>query len=648
MTRAFPVAQAVKLSLILGVTTGSCLLGSNFKVHAESGTGAHRQPQITSVKLAQNSSAISRFQTFAEADELYQKGQLQAAENLYRKVKSEFAASDRRRTAIYEVDKLPGDGQVYWRNANEGLQQNLDSKIFLPLQLLLSNYPEFIKGHLLLAEACQNKPEACKNSAKDGQPKNALEVLERAVELYPDEPELLKAKINALEKEQKFLEASIAARQFATIYVDYPEAPEFEQLAEKNLQRHHSKLNDDLRFQGIFSAVVGGVKAFSTKDWQAGVSGFETVSMLLQGESAFGKEVADKLVKQYQQEGKLLEDPQVLNYVRGIGGRLEPLMGRKFDYEYYVIQDSSINAFALPGGKVFVNTGAILAANSEAELAGLLSHELAHAVLSHGFQRVAQGKFISSLSNVIPMPDMLQEMVGKEHSRENERQADILGTRVLTKAGYAADGLRNLMATLNAKSGGKSETSWQSTHPAPAERVTYLENLIQSNNYNRYAFEGVKKHKEIQDLIQGVTPSIATTNPGSQPDEKPPKANLNPGSKPTRGVVAIASGQTRDNVEIRIDGGKVESNRNFTINFIVENRSDRPFAFVPLYAEVVTESGKKLKTRFSSAQAQVPAKGTIKGEVQVLGQTWNSQGSQNLTLVIKESTGGGRIFRIPF
>ncbi|MBD2494001.1 hypothetical protein [Nostoc sp. FACHB-280] len=173
-------------------------------------------------------------------------------------------------------------------------------------------------------------------------------------------------------------------------------------------------------------------------------------------------------------------------------------------------------------------------------------------------------------------------------------------------------------------------------------------NLIKSNNYNRYAFEGVKKHKEIQDLIQGVTPSIATTNPGTQPDEKPPKGNLNTGSKPTRGAVAIAAVQTRDNVEIRIDGGKVESARNFTINFIVENRSDRPFAFVPLYAEVVTESGKKLKTRFSSAQAQVPAKGTIKGEVQVLGQTWNSQGSQNLTLVIKESTGGGRIFRIPF
>ncbi|MCC5634348.1 M48 family metalloprotease [Nostoc sp. CHAB 5844] len=161
-----------------------------------------------------------------------------------------------------------------------------------------------------------------------------------------------------------------------------------------------------MRFQGILSAVVNGVKAFSTKDWKSGVSGFETVSMLLQGESAFGKEISDKLVKQYQQESKLVEDSQVLNYVRGISGRLEPLMGRKFDYEYYVIEDNSINAFALPGGKVFVNTGAILATNSEAELAGLLNHEISHAVLSHGFQRVAQGQSISSLGNVISISDM--------------------------------------------------------------------------------------------------------------------------------------------------------------------------------------------------------------------------------------------------
>jgi hypothetical protein len=644
MTRASQVAQAIQLSLIFSATTSGLLLGTNIAADAKSGMDTPRQISTTSIQIAQKSPAVSRFETLAAADELYKKGQLQAAETLYRKVKPEFPAREKRRTAIYEVEQLPGDAQVYWRNANEGLKQNLDSKIFLPLQLLVSNYPEFIKGHLLLAEACQKKAEACKANAKSDQPNNALEVLEQAVELYPDEPELLKAKIKALEDEKQFLAAAIAAKQFATIYIDYPEAPEFTKIAEQNLQRHQSQLNESLRFQGIFSAVVGAVNAFRTQNLQSGVSGLQTVAMLAQGESAFGKAISDKYVEQYRQQDRLVDDPQVINYVKGVGSRLTALMGRDFEYEYYVVKDNSLNAFALPGGKIFVNTGAIMATNSEAELAGLLSHEIAHAVLSHGFQRIAQSQFITSLSNVVPLSDMFQEMVVKEYSRDNERQADILGTRVLSKAGYAADGLRNLMVTLNAQSGGKQRTSWQSTHPAPADRVEYLESLITKNNYNRYAYEGVKKHKEIQNLLQGIAPSANTPTP--------PQANRgNQNSsrkKPVRGNVALTGGQTRDNIEIRIDGAKVESERNFSINFIVENRSDRPFAFVPLYSQLVTESGKKLSIRFSLADATIPAGGTLKGTVQVLGQPWKSQDLQNLTLVIKESTGGGRIFRISF
>ncbi|MBH8562464.1 M48 family metalloprotease [Nostoc sp. CENA67] len=651
MTRTSQLAQAAQLSLILGVTTSSWLLGVNLTVDAESRTVTGGKLETTGIELAQKSQGVNRFQVLAEADELFQTGRPKEAENLYRQVKPAFSPVENKRTAIYEVEQLPGDGQVYWRNANEGLQQNLDSKIFLSLQLLTENYPEFIKGHLLLAEACQKKSEACKNNAKAEQPKNDLEVLERAGELYPDEPDLLKAKIKALENKEQFLEASIAARQFVTIFVDYPEAPEFASLAEKNLKRHQSKLNESLRIQGVFSALVGAAKTISTLNWKSQISGFQTLSMLLQGESAFGKFMSDKLVEKYRQEDKLVQEPQVLNYVRGIGGRLAPLMGRNFEYEYYVIKDSSINAFALPGGKIFVNTGAILNTNSEAELAGLLGHEIAHAVLSHTFQRIAQSQFLSSLSNVIPMSNLFQDMVGKEHSREQERQADILGTRVLNKAGYAADGLRNLMATLNAQYGGKERTDWQSTHPAPAERVEYLESLIERNKYNRYAYEGVKKHKEIQNLLQGISPSPNTKPPAqaNRLNQNTSRANQNtPRSKPIRGNVAITGGQTRDNVEIRIDGAKVESNRNFSINFVVVNRSDRPFAFVPLYAQVVTENGKKLSTRFSSADVLVPAGGTTKGTVQVLGQSWNSQGSQNLTLVIKESTGGGRLFRISF
>ena len=79
-----------------------------------------------------------------------------------------------------------------------------------------------------------------------------------------------------------------------------------------------------------------------------------------------------------------------------------------------------------------------------------------------------------------------------------ERQADVLGTRILVSAGYAADGVRNLMVTLNEGKEDMGVLAWLSTHPETAERVRYLEELIVNNGYNRYAYEGVVSHAKMR------------------------------------------------------------------------------------------------------------------------------------------------------
>lgn len=117
---------------------------------------------------------------------------------------------------------------------------------------------------------------------------------------------------------------------------------------------------------------------------------------------------------------------------------MTPYMGRDFEYEYYVVKDPNINAFALPGGKIVVNTGAIMAADSEAEIAGLLGHEIAHAVLSHGFLKVARANFLNSsgqllgsvqeLQQGVPFITRMSALVNLAYSREAETQSDILGT----------------------------------------------------------------------------------------------------------------------------------------------------------------------------------------------------------------------------
>ncbi|MEL7244661.1 MAG: M48 family metalloprotease, partial [Cyanobacteria bacterium J06573_2] len=90
-----------------------------------------------------------------------------------------------------------------------------------------------------------------------------------------------------------------------------------------------------------------------------------------------------------------------------------------------------------------------------------------------------------------------------DYSRDMERQADRLGTRLLTAGGYAADGLRNLTLTMK-KQQKNAPPAWLSTHPGGAERVSYLEELISTNGYNRYAYEGVAKHQQIKDKVKQI------------------------------------------------------------------------------------------------------------------------------------------------
>ncbi|MEL6139799.1 MAG: M48 family metalloprotease, partial [Cyanobacteria bacterium J06628_6] len=120
--------------------------------------------------------------------------------------------------------------------------------------------------------------------------------------------------------------------------------------------------------------------------------------------------------------------------------------------------------------------------------------------LSHGLQSVFRDDLIAQLGSEVPLGDFVANMLSLHYSRQQERQSDILGTRVLATAGYAADGLRNFMATLGANTT-SNQPEYLSSHPASASRVEYLETLIQRNGYNRYALEGVDRHSEIQAMV---------------------------------------------------------------------------------------------------------------------------------------------------
>lgn len=436
---------------------------------------------------------LARQEKLIQADQLFMSGQLAAAQKLYRAAKEPFltgepAEETTQSEAIYDAAQLPAAGAVYWRMSGEGLEQKLKTKIFVPLESLVERFPQFIPGHLRYAQALKEYEQSEK----------ALQVLERASSLYPKEPELLKATITAMGEQKKWLEASLSARQFALLYPEHPQSSEFSQLADENLERYRNYMRRELRGNAIANAITGALGLVFTGNLFGPISAIDSTVMLLRGESAVGESVANQAKRQLP----LMEDEEVLNYVREVGNKLALVAGRKdFEYEFYVVMDDRLNAFALPGGKVFVNAGTILKTRSEAELAGLLAHELAHAVLSHGFQLVTQGNLIANITQYIPLGGTAANLIVLDYSRDMERQADALGTRILAASGYAADGLHNLMVTLEKEERDRPLFAWLSTHPDTGERTRNIETLIQRNGYNRYTYEGVSRHVEIQKRI---------------------------------------------------------------------------------------------------------------------------------------------------
>jgi Zn-dependent protease with chaperone function len=502
--------------------------------------GQRRRPQLSAprtpaAKPFDGTAGASFDPRVAEADRLWLAGQRTEAVALYRQVKPPFGVSTTAAliaAPITDPVQLPPGAQVFWREAEAGTQSNLYTAIKVPLELLVEQYPQFIPGHLRLA--------AFLESQKDF--KGAQTVIEKALVLYPSQPDLVRAMLDIHIRDKKWIEASLAARQFAVFNPDHPRAAEFNTIAAQYMQKFQSELRGQIRENAITSAVTGLLGVAVTGSPLASLNTVQSMIPLLQGETAVGNGV----VRGIKRQAELVEDPLVVNYVNTMGQKLAALAGRQeFTYEFYVLADDTLNAFALPGGKIFVSSGAITRARSEAELAGLLGHEIAHAVLSHSFLRLTQGTAIANITQLLPNQTVGQVASAatiSRYSRDMEREADVLGTRILAKSGYAADGLFNLSRTLEALERGRpTPAAWLASHPATPERVRYLQGLIQRHNYNRYAFEGVEQHQKVKDKITQLMRDYFDQPPGArrrQQKQKPsaqptPQASPQPSPQPT-------------------------------------------------------------------------------------------------------------------
>jgi hypothetical protein len=199
-----------------------------------------------------------------------------------------------------------------------------------------------------------------------------------------------------------------------------------------------------------------------------------------------GRQAAAEAEKQFP----LLRDAEVNAYVESLGQRLVAAIPPEFqhsEFRYYfkVINARDINAFALPGGPMYVNRGMIEAARTEGEVAGVMAHELSHVALRHGTaqatkaQKYQTGAAVAGiLGTIFGGPGLGQvaqapfALTFLKYSREYETEADMLGARIMANAGYDPKDLANIFRTIEAQGGGGG--GFLSDHPSPANRYARI------------------------------------------------------------------------------------------------------------------------------------------------------------------------------
>ena len=223
---------------------------------------------------------------------------------------------------------------------------------------------------------------------------------------------------------------------------------------------------------------------------------------------------------QAEQQFPLLRDARVDAYVESVGQRLVAAIPPEFqhpEFHYYfkVVNASDINAFALPGGPMYVNRGMIQAARNEGEMAGVMAHELSHVALRHGTAQATKAQKYGLLAGIAGIAGTIltgNPGVGQlaqapfavyflKFSREYETEADLLGARIMANAGYDPRDLANMFETIQRQGGGGG--GFLSDHPSPANRNARINQEAQLLRINTAARTDDREFFSVQERLRG-------------------------------------------------------------------------------------------------------------------------------------------------
>ena len=246
-------------------------------------------------------------------------------------------------------------------------------------------------------------------------------------------------------------------------------------------------------------AIISLISYFGTRNTNPVTKEVQHISLTPQQEIAMGLQAAPDMEAQF---GGLDPNQNDQQRVQSIGAQLvtsSPAQSTPYQYEYHLLADpQTVNAFALPGGQIFITRALYNDLQSDAELAGVLGHETGHVVARHSAEQLAKAQLTEGLTGaaVIASCDpyrsqtgcatnaqiaaIVGQLINMKYSRADETEADFLGVCFMSDASYDPQAMIQVMQILQAQEKGQSPPEFLSTHPSPANRIQQIQQDIQN------------------------------------------------------------------------------------------------------------------------------------------------------------------------
>jgi len=240
---------------------------------------------------------------------------------------------------------------------------------------------------------------------------------------------------------------------------------------------------------GLLLAGLALCKYYSASQYNEITGVTQHVSITAEQEVALGLRSLPAMIQEY---GGLHPDEEAQRYVKRVGQRIVAQSAARstpYEYDFHLLANPQIvNAFALPGGQVFITAALFNQLENEDQLAGVFGHEVGHVVARHGAERIAKQELSEGLTGaaVVASGDyttaqaaqMIAGLVNMSYGRDQELQSDDLGVRFMIEAGYDPEALIGVMKILERSTGGQRQPEFLSTHPNPENRIGRIQEAM--------------------------------------------------------------------------------------------------------------------------------------------------------------------------